>query len=76
MMSKEVYTAAVILQGLSKKRLDSQAVSEEHIAEIARQMKRWELYMPDLLREDAEVAEEEIKHDHKNNYTGYRNERH
>ena len=66
MMSKEV-TAAEILQGLSKESLDSQ-VSEEHIAEIARQMKTWELYMPDLLREDAEAEEEEIKHDDKNNY--------
>ena len=55
-MSKEV-TAAEILQSLPKDSLDSQ-VSEEHIAEIARQMRRWELYMPDLLREDAEAVEE------------------
>ena len=60
-------TAAGILQSLPKDSLDSQ-VSDEHIAELARQMKTWELYMPDLLREDAEAAEEEIKHDHKNNY--------
>ena len=60
-------TAAEILQSLPKERLDSK-VSEEHIAEIARQMKTWELYMPDLLGEDAEAEEEEIKHDHKNNY--------
>ena len=63
-------TAAEILHSpphIPKERLGSQ-VSEEHIAEIARQMKTWELYMPDLLREDAEVAEEEIKHDYKNNY--------
>ena len=60
-------TAGEILQSLPKQSLDSQ-VSDEHIAEIARQMKRWEVYMPDLLGEDAEAAEEEIKHDHKNTY--------
>ena len=63
-------TAAEILQCLpriTKEGLDSQ-VSDEHIAELARQMRGWEVYMPDLLREDAEVAEEEIKHDYKSNY--------
>ena len=62
-------TAAEILQSLPKESLNSQRqVSEEHIAEIASQMQRWEVYMPDLLREDAEAAEEEIKHDYKSNY--------
>ena len=68
-MSKEV-TAAEILHSpprITKERLDSQ-VSDEHIAEIARQMRGWEVYMPDLLGKDAEAAEEEIKHDHKNTY--------
>ena len=65
-MSKEV-TAAGILQSLPKDSLDLQ-VSEEHIAKIACQMRRWEVYMPDLIGEDAEAAEEEIKHDYKNNY--------
>ena len=60
-------SAAEIIQSLPKERLDPQ-LSDKHIAEIARQMKRWELYMPDLLGEDAEAEEEEIKHDHKNNY--------
>ena len=63
-MSKEV-TAAGILQSLPKDSLDLQ-VSEEHIAKIACQMRRWEVYMPDLIGEDAEAAEEEIKHDYKN----------
>ena len=48
-------TAAEILQSLPKDSLDSQ-VSDEHIAELARQMKTWELYMPDLLREDADAT--------------------
>ena len=69
-MSKEV-TAAEILHSpppdLPMERLDSQ-VSDEHIAEIARQMKRWEVYMPDLLGEGAEAVSEEIKHNHQSNY--------
>jgi len=63
-------TAAEVLHSpphIPNESLDSQ-VSDEHIAEIARQIKTWELYMPDLLREDAEAAEEEIKHDYRNNY--------
>ena len=69
-VTRKELTAEKILHSpphIPKKRLDSQ-VSEEHIAEIARQMKTWEVYMPDLLGEDAEAAEEEIKHDHKNSY--------
>ena len=54
-------TAADILQSFPKVSLDSQ-VSEEHIAEIARQMKRWEVYMPYLLGENAKAMEVEIKH--------------
>ena len=65
-MSKEV-TAAEILQSIPKESLDSQ-VSDEHIAEIARQMKRWEIYMPDLLGEDAEAVSEEIKQNHQSDY--------
>ena len=63
-------TAAEILHSpphIPNERLDSQ-VSEEHIAEIACQMKRWEVYVPDLIGEDAEAAEEEIEHDYKNSY--------
>ena len=62
-------TAAAILHSLPhipKERLDSE-VSDEHIAEISRQMKRWEVYMPDLLGENAEAAEE-IKYSYQNNY--------
>ena len=68
-MSKEVTTAEVLHSPprITKERLNSQ-VSDEHIAEIARQMRGWEVYMPDLLGKDAEAAEEEIKHDHKNTY--------
>ena len=54
-------TAAEIIQSLPKESLDSQ-VSDEHIAEIAHQMKRWEVYMAYLLGENAEAAEVEIKH--------------
>ena len=63
-------TAAEILHSpplLPKERLDSQ-ISDKHISEIARQIKRWELYMPDLYGRDAETAETEIKHYLKNNY--------
>ena len=68
-MSKEV-TAAEILDSpplVPKESLDSQ-VSNEHIAELARKMKQWEVYMPYLLGEDSEAVEEEIQCDHKNNY--------
>ena len=58
-------TAAEIIQSLPKERLDSQ-VSEEHIAEIARQMERWEVYMPYLLGENAKAVEIEIKHNQRN----------
>ena len=54
-------TVAEIIQSLPKESLDSQ-VSDEHIAEIAHQMKRWEVYMAYLLGENAEAAEVEIKH--------------
>ena len=59
-------TAAEILHSpphIPKERLDLE-VSDEHLEEIARQMKRWEVYKPDLLREDAEAAEEEIKYNY------------
>ena len=58
-------TAAEIIQSLPKESLDAQ-VSEEHIAEIARQMERWEVYMPYLLRENAKAVEIEIKHNQRN----------
>ena len=64
-MSKEV-TAAEILCNVPKELLDSQ-VSDEHIAKLAHKMKQWEVYMPDLLGEDAKVRVEEIRHD----YNGY-----
>ena len=54
-------TAAEIVQSLPKESLGSQ-VSEEHIAEIACQIERWEVYMPYLLGENAKAMEIEIKH--------------
>ena len=47
--------------------MDSQ-VSDEHIAELARKMKQWEVYMSDLLGEESEAVEEEIQCDYKNDY--------
>ena len=68
-MSKEP-TAAEILRRpprVPMESLDSQ-VSDEHIAELAGKMVRWEVYMPCLFREDSEAVEEEIRHDYKNDY--------
>jgi len=68
-MSKEV-TAAEILGSpplVPKECLDS-PVSDEHIAELARKMERWEVYMPDLLGGDTEAVEEEIRCNNKNDY--------
>jgi len=68
-MSNEV-TAAEILDSpphVRKEILDSK-VSDEHIAELARKMERWEVYMPDLLGGDTEAVEEEIRSNNKNDY--------